>query len=156
MSKVIYTFKITLFKAQLLQLRVIDDSKLKEVQSLAIFYLLYYVKVWLQCTNPANAPVNDVRLYQHLLNHISLMKNKPHNLLVNFQPLAEAYLHKLDNHLWYLSKRLLVLSLCSSEVSVAEKRILCKTLLKQKRLSQPCNQNTPVATKTTHLKDLIG
>ena len=52
------------------------------------------------------------------------MKNKPHNLPVNFQSLAEAYLHKLNNHLWYLSERLSVLSLFSSEVSVAEKNTL--------------------------------
>jgi len=88
MSNVIYTFKITLFKAQLHELHVIDDNALKEVQSLEIFYLMYHVKAWLQCTNPANAPVNDLRLYQSLLNNISVMENKSHNLLVNFQSLA--------------------------------------------------------------------
>ena len=39
---------------------------------------------------------------------------------------------------------------------VAEKKILCKTLLKQKMLSQSHNQNMPVVTYTTHLKDLVG
>jgi len=50
----------------------------------------------------SNAPVNDLQLYQSLLNNFSLMKNKSHNLSVNFQSLAEEYLHKLDNHLWCL------------------------------------------------------
>jgi len=126
MSKVIYTFKITLFKVQLHELHVIDDSALKEEQSLAIFYLMYDVTALLQCTNPESAPVNDLRLYQSLLNNISLMKNKSHNFPVNFQSLAEACLHKLDNHLWYLSERLCVLCLFSSEVNVAERKILCK------------------------------
>jgi len=85
-----------------------------------------------------------------------MMNNKSHNLLVNFQSLAEAYLYKLYKHLWYLSERLCVLCLFSSEVNVTEKKILCKTLLKQKMLSQPCNQHMPMVTKTTHLKDLNG
>jgi len=123
MLKVIYIFKITLFKAQLHKLHVIDDSALKEVQSLAIFYLMYHVIAWLQCTNPANAPVNDLRLYQILLN-ISLMNNKSHNFPVNFQSLAETYLHKLNNHLWYLSERLCVLCLFSSEVSSRKENTL--------------------------------
>jgi len=55
---------------------------------LAIFYLIYHVKAWLQFTYPANAPVNDLRLYQSLLNNISLMENKSHNFPVNFQSLA--------------------------------------------------------------------
>jgi len=44
MLKIIYIFKISLFKAQLHELHVIDDSAFKEVQSLAIFYLMYHVK----------------------------------------------------------------------------------------------------------------
>ena len=48
------------------------------------------------------------------------------------------------------------LSLFSSEVNVVEKKILCKTLLKQNMLSQPRNQNIPVVAYATYLKDLVG
>ena len=41
-------------------------------------------------------------------------------------------------------------------MNVAEKKILCKTLLKRKMLSQLHNQNIPVVTCTTHLNDLVG
>ena len=69
---------------------------MKELKSLAIFYPMYCAKAWIQCTNPANAPANDLRLYQCLLNNISLMKNDQHNLQMDFQT-NEAYLHKLDD-----------------------------------------------------------
>ena len=72
---------------------------------------------------------------------------------MNFQIVAEAYFHKLDNHLWCVSERLCVLSLFSSKVNLAEKKIVCKTLVKQKMLSQPRNQNMPVVTFLAHLND---
>ena len=75
---------------------------------------------------------------------------------MNFQTVAEAHLCKFNSHLGCLSERLYVLSLFSSNMNVAEKKILCKTLLKQKMLPQPHNQYTPVVTCTTHLKDMVG
>ena len=42
------------------------------------------------------------------------------------------------------------------KMNVAEKKILFTTLLKQKMLSQPHNQNIPKVTHTILLKDLVG
>ena len=41
-------------------------------------------------------------------------------------------------------------------MNVAEKKILCKTLQKQKMLSQLHNQSMSVVTHTTHVKALVG
>ena len=51
--------------------------------------------------------------------------------------------------------RATVLSLFSSKMNVAEKKIICKALLKQEMLSQPHIQNMAVVTCTTHLNDLV-
>ena len=138
MNKILYTIKFSLFSHQLSNLKLIETAKLKDIQSLAIFLIVYHVKAWLTCTNPENSPVNDLELYKILVFDIDVMKSMNASALLpsHFLQLAEKYLLKLDCHLWYISERLCVLALFSSKLSLADKKNMVQALLKIKiRLS---------------------
>ena len=149
--------KTCLLQNEIKRLKFLGKTTLELIQSLAIFFLTYHVKYWLLCTSPTNAPTNDLELYQLLLKDIDLMKTKNMvNLPVKFLQMSEAYLLKLDHHLWFLSERLCILSLFSDHLPTAEKKTLASTLLKQKKSTSKVNQNIPTVSKNTHLKHLIG
>ena len=158
MAKIIYSLKFSLFGTQLGNMKLLEDSLLNCIKSLSIFLIAYHVKPWLTATNPANAPVYDLELYQMIMKDIDLInKGKMmSNLPPKFLRFAEAYLMKFDCHLWYLSERLCVLALFSSKVSLTEKRNLKNALLKQKVMDLKVDQNMPKLSKNTHMKDLVG
>ena len=159
MNKILYTIKFSLFSHQLSNLKLIETAKLKDIQALAIFLIVYHVKAWLTCTNPENSPVNDLELYKTLLFDIDVMKSMNASALLpsHFLQLAEKYLLKLDCHLWYISERLCVLALFSSKLSLADKKNMARALLKIKIVTNlNADQNTPKITLNTHMKDLVG
>ena len=67
-------------------------------------------------------------------------------------------LKKLDNPLWYLSERLVVLSFFSDKLSVQEKQAKATALLRyeQKDVSFSNELLLLEASETTQLKDLVG
>ena len=73
--------------------------------------------------------------------------------------MTASMLKKLDHHCWYLSKRLVVLSLFSDRLSVHEKQAKATALLRYKRkdVSFSNERLLPVGSETiTQLKDLVG
>ena len=73
--------------------------------------------------------------------------------------MTASMLKKLDDHLWYLSERLVVLTLFSDKLSVHEKQAKATALLRYKRkdVSFSNERLLPVVGETiTQLKDLDG
>ena len=67
-------------------------------------------------------------------------------------------LKKLNDHLCYLSERLIVLSLFCDKLSVYEKQAMAKDLLRHERKNVSFSNELllPVVSETTQLKDLVG
>ena len=122
MSSMIYTMKITLFRHQLGL--VFQEKVLDMIQELAIYLALFYVRYWLTCTSPADAPAIDLKL---MLDLEVASKKLPTVLMKN---LAVASYKKMINHLWYLSERLVPLALSSNKVSDLEKANIVKEMKK--------------------------
>ena len=70
-------------------------------------------------------------------------------------------LQKFENHLWYLSERLVVLSLFSDKVSNEDKNKMAKKMIKCsqnfKKIENPLReQRMPQITLNTNISDLVG
>jgi hypothetical protein len=63
MSKILYTFKIYLFRKQFLQQR----SEQLKMKKMSIFFALVYVPAWMSCSSAADAPSNDLSLYKKII-----------------------------------------------------------------------------------------
>ena len=84
-------------------------------------------------------------------------KNYPH-MYVNFLTAAK---DKLFNHSWYLSERLVVLCLASSELKMGEKVKMWKALKKMRNVQTSGTvgnglKQQPLLTAKTNLEDLVG
>ena len=156
MAKLIYCIKICLFYAQLAESEVFSEKLLQEVRSLVIFLVLYHIKPWFTCSSAVDAPFNDLQLHKTLQEDLIVFEKSKDQYPPLFFDVAQAYLHKFDNHLWYLSERLSVLSLFSSKVTVSEKKSIAQRLLKYKETPSMQVQQMPVIDASTKLKDLIG
>lgn len=106
MSKIIYSFKIFLFRDQF-SLSKKEKSNFKEM---SLFASLVYVKAWIQCPLSSDAPVNDLIFFKQLKEYVVVSKI-----------VSAVALQKFEKHLWYLGPELIVLCLFSNEVSSEEK-----------------------------------
>ena len=113
MSKVIYTIKIAMLRHQLKN--DIPECLLIKIVDLAKFLCLYYIKPWSRATLPFQTPIEDLNLYKMLLTNIDEHKSE------GFRQLSDAVVGKFENHFWYLTERLVVLSLFS-DPSVQQKQ----------------------------------
>jgi len=126
MASMIYTIKIALFRDQLVD--AFDKAFLDNVVELAIFLSLFYVRYWLTCTSPADAPQNDLKL-------LCLLEEASVKLpTAGMKAMAKASLEKFNNHLWYLTERLVPFALFSSRVSNVDKEEM-KNQLKKYHMS---------------------
>ena len=126
MAKILCEFKIVLFSAQLLKLGLITEDEANSHKQLTLFLILYYVKPWMTATLSSDAPVNDVSLANSL-------KNIPSHLLriyPLFKAMGEAMKTRLEEHLWYLSEELVVLSLFSKKIDEKQKNKCRKAMLR--------------------------
>ena len=154
MSKAIYTMKIALFRNQLEE---IYEEDLDNIVSLAIFLSVFYTKAWLTCTDAAAAPSNDLELFKLLLNVENNVLKNPKSWPSHFYSLVSNARKKLENHLWYLSERLVIFSLFSEQVPVSEKKKMTAALLDYTpttNSAQSMPQSKNFGSKI--LKDLIG
>ena len=110
MSKVIYTIKIALFSKQLTH--VIDEKLLKKICDLA---------QWFKAPKPFDCASNDLKLFKKLTRLVSVKGVSDFH-----RDIFIKVVQKLENHLWYLSERLLILSLFSKNVGNAEKNKMAK------------------------------
>ncbi|KAJ6648133.1 hypothetical protein Bhyg_03358 [Pseudolycoriella hygida] len=101
MGKVIYCFKIFLFREQV----NLSDSELINLEEFCVFACLAYTKSWIQCCVPSNAPQND----------LDLLKSLNRYERINSE-IANCAIEKFQNHLWYLGSELVVLALFSDKV----------------------------------------
>lgn len=101
MSKIIYTFKIWLFRKQF-SLTAREEKGLRE---LCIFFARIYVKAWYTAPLPTAAPNNDLQLLKSLVAYSSVNA-----------AISEAASRKLSDHLWYLSEKLVGLAFFDSSV----------------------------------------
>lgn len=101
MGKVIYSFKIFLFREQV----NLSGIEIANLEQFCIFACLIYTKAWIQCCVPSNSPVNDVDFLKSL-NRYSRINNE----------IANCAIQKFKDHLWYLGSELVVLSLFSEKV----------------------------------------
>lgn len=62
---------------------------------LAVFLVLFYVKYWLCCTSPSDAPILDLEFLQQLEKASLKVSDEKNNKII------EASLNKLKVHLWY-------------------------------------------------------
>ena len=151
MSSMTYTMKITLFRHQLGL--VFQEKVLDMIQELAIYLALFYVRYWLTCTSPADAPAIDLKL---MLDLEVASKKLPTVLMKN---LAVASYKKMTNHLWYLSERLVPLALFSNKVSDLEKANIVKEMKKFDPLekeNQVQKMPSPKKFASKTLKDFVG
>ena len=156
MSKVLYTLKIALFRHQLGD--VYATEHLEKIYNLSIFISIFYVKPWLTCTDASNAPANDLELMKKLLKTEEQIKANPKlypELFLQFAYLAR---EKLENHLAYLSERLVPFSLFSDTVPLAVKRKIRDVMLKNKSDGENEPQRMPLSRtfSNIHLYDLVG
>lgn len=101
MGKIIYNFKIFLFRDQV----HLTEVELTNLEHFCVFACLIYTKSWIQCCVPSNAPFND----------LELLKSLNHYTRIN-AGIANCALRKFQEHLWYLGSELVVLSLFSDKV----------------------------------------
>ena len=156
MAKSLYTLKIALFRNQLGNIYTSDQ--LKNIYSLAIFLSIFYTKAWLTCTNASDAPTNDLELMKKLSKAEVNIKHNEKQWPANFLDLVRLAREKLQNHLWYLSERLVSFSLFSDNVQLPDKHKLKQAMLKNERpVTNPIQempQSKNFCSKT--LKDFIG
>ena len=154
MSKTIYTMKIALFRNQLDE---IYEEDLDNIVSLAIFLSVFYTEAWLTCTDASAAPSNDLELFKLLLNVENNVLKNPKSWPSHFYSLVSNARKKLENHLWYLSERLVIFSLFSEQVPVSEKKKMTAALLDYTpttNSAQSMPQSKNFGSKI--LKDFIG
>ena len=126
MAKILCEFKIVLFSSQLIKLGLITEDEAYSHKQLTLFLILYYVTPWMTATLSKDAPVNDIWLANSL-------KKIPSHLLRKyplFETMGEAMKTRLEEHLWYLSEELVVLSLFSKKIDEAQKNRCRKVMLK--------------------------
>lgn len=156
MSKALYTLKIALFRNQLRD--VYTPDQLENIYNLAIFISIFYSQAWLTCTSATNAPSNDLDLMKKFLKAESSIKLQKKHWPTNFLDLVSAARGKMENHLWYLSERLVPFALFSDIVTSSEKEKLRKAMLKNQGPVTNTIQEMPhsnnLGSKT--LRDFIG
>ena len=96
----------------------------EKLERMAQFLLLLYTCAWFCAPVAADAPSNDLRLFQDLVRYRSVDSET-----------ADAALGVMRRHMWYLRPLIVVFSLCSESVSSDEKAAMCSTLLETPRLS---------------------
>ena len=129
MAKILCEFKIVLFSTQLIKLGLITGDKASSHKQLTLFLILYYVKPWMTATLASDAPVNDLILANSL-------RKMPSHLLRSyplFENMGDAMKTRLEEHLWYLSEELVVMSLFSDKLDEQQKNKCRKAMLSHYR-----------------------
>lgn len=102
MSKIIYTFKVWLFRSQF-QLSTREETGLRQ---LCIFFATVYVKAWYTAPLASAAANNDLQLLKCLLKYSSTNS-----------AISKVTSHKMMDHLWYLSENLVGLAFFDNAIS---------------------------------------
>ena len=156
MAKTLYTIKIALYRDQLQE--VYSKEEIQEITSLAIFLALFYTEPWLTSTNAKDSPINDLKLLKKLTKTEESIKKNDTVWPAQFLSLVVRAREIFENHLWYLSERLIPFSLFSDNLDVAEKQQLRKTMMKFENSLPFAKQEMPFSSNLGRktLKDFVG
>ncbi|KAK2703242.1 hypothetical protein QYM36_018259 [Artemia franciscana] len=113
MSKVIYSLKIWMFKAQF-RLTLTEERGLHDV---CVFAVRVYLKAWISAPLASGAPYSDLLLLKSLLEYSSI-----------HLAISKATSNKFSGNLWYLSPKLVGLAFFNSHVSLSTKRLMVSTM----------------------------
>ena len=92
MSRMIYALKISLFKSQLLRLKLMSETILNEISSLAVFLTLFHIQPWFTALNSVDSATNDLKLPCQLRNFIKDMQKCTTTIPPLFVEISSAYL----------------------------------------------------------------
>ena len=156
MSKILYTLKIALFKHQLGD--VYTPEHLENIYNLAIFISIFYTKAWLTCTDAANAPSNDLEIMKKILKAEEGIKKNPTLYPAIFSNLLLLAREKLQNHMGYLSERLVPFALFSDHVPQSVKQKMKAAMLRNQDKEEIKAQKMPHSDhfSSKSLYDFIG
>ncbi|KAK2725446.1 hypothetical protein QYM36_000064 [Artemia franciscana] len=113
MSKVIYSLKIWMFKAQF-RLTLTEERGLHDV---CVFAVRVYLKAWISAPLASGAPYSDLLLLKSLLKYSSI-----------HLAISKATSNKFSGNLWYLSPELVGLAFFDSRVSSSTKRLMVSAM----------------------------
>ena len=110
------------------------------------------MRQWLECPSTADAPYNDLTLYQQLL---AVKPSSPH------YQFAKPMLDKLNDHLWACSEEHALVALFSTKLSDAEKKKCAMAMIKchkagAKALQGKGKLTTPLLKRGTKIWHLFG
>ena len=106
-----------------------------KIVALAQFFLFVLCKPWSRATLHFQAPNDDLNLYKTLLTNAKYHKSE------DIRQLSQAAATKFESHLWYLTERLIVLSLFS-DASIQRKQNMAKQMKKFKKQSSKTTEIT--------------
>ena len=115
MSKGIYSLKVALFRKQLAE--ALPHNHLESSINLAIFLCLNYVESWTISSVELGAAKNDLMKRKTLQSNLKATQKHLKRYPDGYSSMTASMLKKLYNYLWYLSERLVVLSLFSDKLS---------------------------------------
>ena len=114
MAKILYYFKIWMFRWQINEL---DQNDIELLKIVSIFALQVYLKPWFTACNAPPAPRTDLTLLGQLRNY--------HHFV------GRVAAAKLEGHVWYLSPELVSLALFDDLVSPNTKRAMVQAMQKK-------------------------
>ena len=149
MAKVLYVLKLALIKPSFVE-------NIDAIRSLVIFYSVLYAEQGLTCIFSAEAPNNDLVFLKQLEEMEKIMENLPNGFIF----IVNAALQKMRNHTWYLSERLMGLSLFSKTLDISVKELVSCAILKYRSSSYQNikEQLKPecISFSNRQLKDFVG
>ena len=94
----IYAGKMFMFHHQMSY----DDEMIVKLKRVNMFLSMFYTSAWMKASIGADAPINDLQLFQDMFAYLDV----DHEV-------AEEVLRKLENHCWYLTEEIVPFALFS-------------------------------------------
>jgi hypothetical protein len=116
MSKLIYCFKIYLFRSQF----KLTSRELSGLQQFNLFIVSVYLQAWYLCPSAASAPRQDLQMLQKLVEYKQLNER-----------VANAALNTFRRHLWYISEITVGLAFFDDDVPVETKVLMVAALMRE-------------------------
>lgn len=107
LSKAIYCFKMYIFRDQ----TQMSKKEKRDLESLCVFIVKFYVKAWMTCHSAIQAPKNDLSF----MKAVSEFKKFDREI-------SDAVIKKMLGHLWYLADECIAMALFDENVSLKCKK----------------------------------
>lgn len=130
MSKVLYSIKMCMSEAQILNIRDNGTPSLEQMTNLrrfVVFVTHVYSQWWMTCQDAFDAPWHDLQLFQRLLKYRELVDDA----------VGQSALRAFQRHFWYLTSEMVPLALFSDLVPDDQREELAVRLLELKPEIRP-------------------